>query len=146
LSCNSLTEACVAVWQGVPAINADSSQGLVVLLEPNAGVRDALITLLRGNNWRVVLVENLKTLVETASEQEVTAVVSEAELPGQSAEELLETCLNREIPLIFTGHEQQVQNAVDLIRMGAEDYLQKPFQRDRLLDLLNQLRKRHNSG
>lgn len=117
-----------------------------MLLEPNAGVRDALITLLRGNNWRVVLVENLKTLVETASEQEVTAVVSEAELPGQSAEELLETCLNREIPLIFTGHEQQVQNAVDLIRMGAEDYLQKPFQRDRLLDLLNQLRKRHNSG
>jgi FixJ family two-component response regulator len=45
------------------------------------------------------------------------------------------------VPVIFTGHDVSPQAAVDLMQKGALDFLEKPFSHNRLLDLLNQLKK-----
>jgi FixJ family two-component response regulator len=43
------------------------------------------------------------------------------------------------MPVVFTGHDLPLQGAVDLIRQGAVDFLDKPFPQSRLLELLNRL-------
>ena len=43
------------------------------------------------------------------------------------------------VPVVFTGHDLPLQGAVDLIRQGAMDFLDKPFPQSRLLDLLERL-------
>jgi len=65
-------------------------------------------------------------------------------LPGMDASHVLTLCMEQQVPLIFTGHEQAVQQAVDLVRHGAADYLEKPFSQARLLHLLEQFQDRHN--
>ena len=56
-----------------------------------------------------------------------------------SAGQILDYGQSFGIPVIFTGHGQQVQEAVDLLRLGARDFLEKPFRPARLLSLLNRL-------
>ena len=66
-------------------------------------------------------------------------VISESSLPICSPQEVLEYCFRHKLPVIFTGHDLPLQGAVDLIRRGATDFLDKPFPQSRLLDLLDGL-------
>ena len=81
-----------------------------------------------------------------ALESEFTvAVISESSLPDCTPQEILELCTSKKIPVIFTGHELSLQGAVDLIRQGASDFLDKPFPQGRLVDLLNDMSTRQNA-
>lgn len=138
------TPAADAWLHGEAAIRHQSSQRLLILIEPDASVREALCTLLRGESWEVVVLETVDSLETQLSAGPVWAVISESRLPGIKANELLKICIKGNVPLIFTGHEQAVQAAVDLVQRGASDFLEKPFPQARLLRLLEKLPERHN--
>ncbi|HLF29822.1 MAG TPA: response regulator [Xanthomonadales bacterium] len=129
--------------RGGTVIAANTTTGILALLEPDDSVRDALLTLLHGQGWVVEVATDAKELGKLLQAWDVTAVISEASMPGAAASEILGVCSARHVPVIFTGHDQRVQAAVDLVRQGADDYLDKPFSHQRLLDLLNRLTRAH---
>ena len=133
------------VSKGEWTIEAGVDKGILVLLEPDENVRDALQTLLQGLGWSIAAEKEPQNLKAVLAKREVTAVISEASLPGCPAVDVLRACAQRRVPVIFTGHNLPAQDAVDLIRQGGYDYLEKPFQQERLLDLLKGLTNRHNS-
>jgi DNA-binding NtrC family response regulator len=112
----------------------------VVLIEPDPFVRDALTLLLEGVGWKVTGLEDCDGLDDAVVKDITMAVISESNLPDCSPEVLLERCSESGLPVIFTGHDLPLQGAVDLIRQGAVDFLDKPFPQARLLDLLDRLR------
>ena len=122
---------------GGPKINHESNKGIVVLIEPDASVRDALEFLLQSEGWAVNGLDGYDGLTVAIGHERVVAVVSESSLPDCTPEEILEQCKKNGLPVIFTGHDLSLQGAVDLIRQGATDFLDKPFPQGRLLDLLN---------
>lgn len=111
----------------------------MVLIEPDASVRDALTVLLEGEGWRVSCLTECEELNAAIERGGILAVVSESSLPCCGPEEILEICSKNELPVVFTGHKLSLQGAVDLIRQGALDFLDKPFPQSRLLDLLQRL-------
>jgi DNA-binding NtrC family response regulator len=117
----------------------------VVLIEPDDSVRHALTVLLEGENWRVDCLDACDQLSSAIEQQSVLAVISESSLPDCTPQEILERCSRLDMPVIFTGHDLPLQGAVDLIRQGATDFLDKPFPQARLLDLLDRLFNRQNS-
>ena len=118
--------------------------GVLVLIEPDGSVSDALKKLLQGFGWVVESSSGRDRLSQLLAKQEVTAVISEASVPGCAAAEILHSCSDKHVPVIFTGHDVSPQAAVDLMQKGALDFLEKPFSHNRLLDLLNRLKNRHN--
>jgi len=120
------------------------SLSALVLIEPDGNVLDALRKLLQGLGWVVESSQGLDGLRQELEKQEVTAVISEASVPGCAPAEILDSCARHHVPVIFTGHNVSPQAAVDLMQKGAVDFLEKPFSHSRLLDLLNRLRNRHN--
>lgn len=130
------------------AISATRNKGFLVLLEPDPSVRDALSLLLRGEGWEVGEADDCpglqRRIDESAAQGGVAAVISEASLPHCSPQEILETCATHNLPVVFTGHDLSLQGAVDLIRQGAADFLDKPFPQSRLLDLLERLARGQN--
>jgi len=124
---------------GDSGIKKKSNKGIVVLIEPNASVRDALLTLLHGEGWVVDCLEQCTELPNALKQEDMIAVISESSLPDCTPQEILQQCSSRNIPVIFTGHELSLQGAVDLIRQGASDFLDKPFPQGRLVDLLNDM-------
>lgn len=110
-----------------------------MLSEPDASVRDALTVLLESEGWSVVSVDDCEGLKAAVEEPDVLALITESSLPDCSPGEILEHCSRSGLPVIFTGHDLPLQGAVDLIRQGAVDFLDKPFPQTRLLDLLKRL-------
>ena len=129
---------------GDRAIKQQKQKGQLVLIEPDVSVRDALTLLLQGEGWIIRPATNCEELVATVEKGGLTAVISESTLPECSPQDILELCSERALPVIFTGHDLPLQGAVDLIRQGAIDFLDKPFPQSRLLDLLERLSKRQN--
>ena len=126
------------------AINKENTKGTLVLIEPDVSVRDALTILLEGENWQVNSLDDCHELPGAIEEAGVVAVFSESSLPLCTPQEIFEQCAQRDLPVIFTGHDLPLQGAVDLIRQGAMDFLDKPFPQSRLLDLLDRLYNRQN--
>lgn len=112
------------------------------MFEPDPSVRDALMVLLSSKGWDVETAENCEGLITALPVGNIVAVISEASLPDCSPQQVLEHCKAASIPVIFTGHDMSLQGAVDLIRQGAMDFLDKPFPQGRLLDLLDKMDKR----
>ena len=112
----------------------------LVLVEPDKAVRSALKTLLQGLGWRVTALKTGQGLDSVLVKLDITAIISESTLPDQLATAVLELGKAQQIPVIFLGHSQQVQDAVDLMRLGAKDFLEKPFPQARLIRLLESLR------
>ncbi len=130
---------------GGRAIKEEPAKDILVLLEPDESVCDALRTLLQGRGWAIETAKEAHDLELLLQKLRVTAVISEACLPNCQAADILRTCARQHVPVIFTGYDLPAQTAVDLIRQGGHDYLEKPFQQERLLDLLKRLPNRHNS-
>jgi DNA-binding NtrC family response regulator len=128
----------------VRTINKNSVKGVLVLIEPDVSIRDALNMLLEGEGWQVEALADCAGLLPAIEEFSVLAVISESRVPECTPQEILELCSGRGLPVIFTGHDLPLQGAVDLIRQGATDFLDKPFPQSRLLDLLERLHSRQN--
>ena len=111
----------------------------MVLIEPDASVREALVLLLQSEGWVVNSLAGCDELAAAIADKDVAAVVSESSLPGCTPQEILEQCKQDGLPVIFTGHDLSLQGAVDLIRQGAFDFLDKPFPQGRLVNLLNSI-------
>jgi len=119
-------------------------KGVLALFEPDANVRDALTVLLQGKGWLVRPLDSCGDLQAAVGQDSLTAVISESTLPDCAPQDILELCSTHQIPVVFTGHDLPLQSAVDLIRQGAVDFLDKPFPQSRLLDLLERLRRGQN--
>lgn len=111
----------------------------MALIEPDVSVRDALTVLLEGEGWSVRVIEDCASLLALIEGESLTAVISESSQIDCTPQEILEYSARRGLPVIFTGHDISLQGAVDLIRQGAVDFLDKPFPQARLLDLLDRL-------
>ena len=133
-----------AEMPGEHAIQLKNKHKAVLLIEPDISVRDALTVLLEGEGWRVICLLDCHELLKVLSANGVMAVISESSLPNCKPQEIFELCSQQGLPVIFTGHDLPLQGAVDLIRQGALDYLDKPFPQSRLLDLLERLDNRQN--
>lgn len=127
-------------YPGNVYINGQDTKGILLLYEPDESVRDALTLLLEGEDWRICKIESCQALLAQLGSKDVVAVLSEASLPDCTPQDVLETCRKVGKPVIFTGHDISLQGAVDLIRQGAVDFLDKPFPQSRLLDLLARLK------
>ncbi len=126
-------------------IDTAQQKGRLVLIEPDASVRDALTMLLQGEDWEVLNATDcaaLRALLEETGG--LTAVISESTLPDCGPQDILTYCSQHGLPVVFTGHDLPLQRAVDLIRQGAMDFLDKPFPQSRLLQLLDRLSDRQN--
>lgn len=60
-------------------------------------------------------------------------VVTDLMLPGASGEEVVAAASERDVPAIVLSARTAVADRVDLLRIGADDYLTKPFDLEELL-------------
>lgn len=74
-------------------------------------------------------------------------LITELGLPGMSGLELLQRLRHRglRVPIIVMANRTDVHAAVETMRAGALDYLEKPFCQDRLLERVGEALRGHPS-
>ncbi len=115
-----------------------SNKGTVYVIDDDEAMRDSLSFLLESAGFGVTLFETAQSFLDALQGLEFGCVVSDVRMPGIDGIELLKRMKSRHsmFPiLIMTGHGD-VPLAVEAMKLGAVDFLEKPFEDDRLIGMM----------
>ena len=115
-------------------------KGTIYVVDDDEGVRDSLQWLLEGKDYRVRCFDSAETFLSRYDAREVACLIVDIRMGGMSGLELQDRLIERKspLPIVFiTGHGD-VPMAVEAMRAGAVDFLQKPFKDD---DLIRRVQK-----
>ena len=116
-------------------------RGTVYVVEDDEAVRDSVQWLLEGQDFRVRCFESAEVFLARYDPREVACLIVDIRMDGMSGLELQDRLLERKSPLpiaFITGHGD-VPLAVDTMKKGAMDFIQKPFKEDQLVPLVERM-------
>ena len=116
-------------------------KGTVYVVDDDEGVRDSLQWLLEGKDYRVRCYDSAETFLSRYDPREVACLIVDIRMGGMTGLELQDRLLERKspLPIVFiTGHGD-VPMAVNAMKKGAMDFIQKPFQEDALVSLVERM-------
>ncbi len=112
----------------------------VLVVDDEAGVRESLRMLLR-DDFTVSLASGVDEALEGLDIESPDLVILDLVMPGRSGLELLEEIRERSgmPPVVVLSATRGIENAVAAMKLGAADFLTKPFDADALRLKLRQL-------
>lgn len=116
-----------------------SSEATVFIVDDDEAVRDSLGLLLRSVGYRARCYPGARDFLKAFDPRDYGCLVLDIRMPGMTGLELQKHLaeIGCNIPIVFiTGHGD-IPMAVEAVRQGAVDFLQKPFQDQELVDRIN---------
>jgi two-component system, LuxR family, response regulator FixJ len=114
-------------------------KGKVYVIDDDEAMRDSLQFLLGSADFDVTLFESAQAFLDKLGSLDFGCVVSDVRMPGIDGIELLGRLksLQCRFPvIIMTGHGD-VPLAVEAMKLGAVDFLEKPFDDDLLIAMID---------
>ncbi|OIQ68559.1 response regulator protein TmoT [mine drainage metagenome] len=118
-----------------------AGKGTVYVVDDDEAVRDSLQWLLEGNDYRVRCFDSAEGFLTRLDPREVACLIVDVRMPGMTGLELQDELQRRNctMPLVFiTGHGD-VPMAVNTMKKGAIDFIEKPFNENVLRDLVDRM-------
>lgn len=116
----------------------------ILIVEDETIIRSALRRLLERNQYQVSEAGSVQEAQERFSIPSFDLIVSDLRLPGAPGTELIK--LGHGKPVLIMTSYASLRSAVDSMKMGAVDYIAKPFDHDEMLQAVARiLRDRQNS-
>ncbi len=103
----------------------------ILVIEDEAVIRTALQRLLERNDYRVATAGSLPDAEKNYQLNDFDLIIADLRLPGPPGTEVLKR-VDRVPVLIMTSYAS-VRSAVEAIKLGAVDYIAKPFDHEELL-------------
>ncbi|HEX6961478.1 MAG TPA: response regulator [Lacipirellula sp.] len=109
-------------------------QGTVLVVEDNDLERQALVTLLRLEGYEPYAAADAVGAMQFIDE-EIDVVLSDLRMHGQTGVDLLHQWKAQRpaTPFIFVTGVFEIAQVVEAVKLGAEDYITKPFNNSELL-------------
>jgi FixJ family two-component response regulator len=116
-------------------------KGTVYVVDDDEAVRDSMQWLLEGKDYRVRCFDSAESFLARYDPREVACLLVDIRMGGMTGLELQDRLLERQSPLpvvFITGHGD-VPMAVDTMKKGAMDFIQKPFKEEELVRLVEKM-------
>ena len=129
----------------VPQTASVTARLLIIDDEPS--IRESLDTLLTLEGFNVTLTVDGNSGLDALARAEYDLLLLDLALPGESGIDLLPriTSLYPQLPVIMITAFGTVNNVVDAIRAGAENFVQKPWDNEKLLADIRTAIARHRA-
>jgi len=112
---------------------------LVHIVDDDEAVRDALLELLDSVGMKAIGFQSADVFLADLNSNIAGCLVLDIRMPGMSGLELQKKLheMDSTLPIIFiTGHAD-VPMAIEAMKYGAVEFIQKPFRDQELLDCIN---------
>jgi FixJ family two-component response regulator len=116
-------------------------KGTVYVVDDDEAVRDSLQWMLEGKDYRVRCFDSAESFLSRYDAREVACLIADIRMGGMTGLELQAKLMENNSPLpvaFITGHGD-VPMAVDTMKKGAMDFIQKPFNDEQLLPLVERM-------
>ena len=107
----------------------------ILVVDDEAAIRAALEQILAYEKYRVVTAASGPEALKLLAAERVDAMLLDIKMPGMDGFEVLDqmTAAGQAVPVIVVSGHGNVETAVEAVRKGAYDFLEKPLDRARLL-------------
>lgn len=116
----------------------------LLLAEDNKDLSKALKTILERNHYTVDVVDNGIDAVNHGLSDNYDGMILDVMLPGKNGFDVLKEIREeeRKIPIIMLTAKSSIDNKVEGLDLGADDYLAKPFDVTELLARIRAMLRR----
>lgn len=107
----------------------------ILIIDDEKNIRDGIKKSLEYEGYEVATAENGDKGIDIVYKGGIDLVITDLKMPEKTGEEFLKDVLDfdKHIPvIILTGHGN-IETAVDMMRLGAYDFMTKPFNLDKML-------------
>ena len=118
----------------------------ILVVDDERSMRELLAIVLRREGYEVLLAENGRMAVETLEREPVDLLISDIKMPDMSGVDVLRAAkkIDQDILGIMITAFASTETAVEAMRLGACDYLSKPFDVDLLkMKVREKIESRH---
>lgn len=116
----------------------------ILIVEDDENIAKMITAALSIGGYESSVCDNGVLAVQRVREEHFDLVLLDVMLPGMDGFEIMKRIQNREIPVIFLTAMQEVADKVKGLRLGAEDYMVKPFEAVELLARIEVVLRRTN--
>lgn len=111
----------------------------VLIIDDDSSIRNMLSIVLKNEGYEVDAVESAIVALKKLKKETVDLIISDIKMPEISGIELLRKVksIDREIPVIMITGFGSTNDAVEAMKIGAEDYINKPFNLEELKIIIN---------
>ncbi len=112
----------------------------VLIIDDEASIRSILSTLLKKNGYHVQVADSGESGLDLYAQFKPAVILLDLKMPGIDGMEVMEVLdkrLNADCKTIIMTAHGEVRSAVEAMKKGAFDYLQKPFDNDELLAIIS---------
>ena len=119
------------------------SAGTVYIVDDDDAVRDSLKWLLEASNYHVELYDSGESFIAKYDPNTIAVLVLDIRMPGMDGTSLLEEVKRRQptLPVIIMTAYSDVESAVASFKGGAFEYLAKPFDVVKAVEVIDRARK-----
>jgi len=123
------------------------SNARLLIIDDEPSIRESLETLLTLEGFDVTLAPDGPRGLDVLSRSEFDLLLLDLALPGESGIDLLPriTAMHPRLPIIMITAFGTLGNVVDAIRAGAENFVQKPWDNEKLLADIRSAIARHRA-
>ena len=112
----------------------------ILIIDDEASIRSILSTLLKTNGYHVQAADSGESGLDVYAQFKPAVILLDLKMPGIDGMEVMEVLdkrLNADCKTIIMTAHGEVRSAVEAMKKGAFDYLQKPFDNDELLAIIS---------
>jgi len=115
-------------------VAAEPRAARILVVDDEQSLRELLAIVLRREGYEVLLAENGRTAVDIIEREPVDVLISDINMPDMSGVEVLRAAkkVDQDILGIMITAFASTETAIEAMRLGACDYLSKPFDIDLL--------------
>ena len=111
-----------------------SEERRILIVEDDIYINGMLYELLRKNNYLPVAAYSGTEALLLFPQDSFSLILLDLMLPGKTGEQVLEEIrINSSVPVIVLTARTDKDTTVNLLRLGADDYIAKPFDNNELL-------------
>ena len=112
----------------------------VYVVDDDALVRKAVTRLLKSVGYPVQAFDSPRAILDDGTADSASCLVLDLRMPGLNGLELVEELRRRgvETPVVFVTGHADVPTSVQAMKAGAIEFLEKPFDDERLLDAVRE--------
>ena len=118
----------------------------ILVVEDEAPIRDLVSINLQLVGYEVFTAEDGIIAQEFLEKQKVDLILLDVMIPGIDGFSLIEKIKKHNIPVIFVTAKESVLDRVKGLRLGADDYIIKPFEIIELLARIEVVLRRYNKN
>ncbi|MDO3381956.1 sigma-54-dependent transcriptional regulator [Gilvimarinus algae] len=115
----------------------------ILVVEDEAIIRTALRKLLERNKYDVSEAPSVREATSKFNLSDFQLIISDLRLPGAPGTDLIK--LAGDVPVLIMTSYASLRSAVDSMRMGAVDYIAKPFDHDEMVGAVKRVIGKANS-